>query len=99
MRIASRTVILIVLSLCLFVVSGLLMRGVVTVRPVQSKGREATRAPKGRPLMERDALGQLLINGDAYACMGVGFVLLGWALTRICLHGSTRHGELEEHDA
>jgi|LakMenEpi03Aug12_release.lakeMendotaPanAssembly.Ray.scaffolds.fasta_scaffold2250341_1 hypothetical protein len=85
-----KTLTLVVLSVGLFAATGLLMRGVVAVRPVRPQAGDVMHVPDGRPLMERDTHGQLLVNWDAYVCMGGGFVLLGWALARVSRHWCTR---------
>ena len=96
---APKTLTLVVLSVGLFVATGVLMRGVVAVRPVRNQAGEVMHTPDGRPLMEKDALGQFLINWDAFVCMGGGFVLLGWALARGCRHCYVRIRGHEAHAA
>jgi hypothetical protein len=94
-----KTLTLVALSVILFVATGLLMRGGVAVRPVRNQAGEVMHAPDGRPLMEKDTLGQLLINWDAYLCMGGGFVLLGWAHVTGCRQGCARSRGHQPHAA
>jgi hypothetical protein len=94
-----KTLTLVMLSVGLFVATGLLMRGVVAVRPVRTPSGEVMLAPDGRPLMEKDTLGQFLINWDAFVCMSGGFVLLGCAIARGCRHWYVRVRGHETHAA
>jgi len=61
---APKTLTLLLLSLCLFVGTGLLMRGVVVLRPVRTQTGEVMHRPDGRPLMERE------IRSDSSAPIG-----------------------------
>jgi len=96
---APKTLTLLLLSLCLFVGTGLLMRGVVVLRPVRTQTGEVMHRPDGRPLMERDTLGQFRANWDAYTCMLGGFALFGWAVARGCRHWYVRHRTHDTHAA
>ena len=84
MRIPT-TITLALLSLGLFTATGLLMRGVDAIRPIRAPDGEVMRTPDGRMLMERDPLGQFLVNWEAYVCMLGGFVLSAWVVARVCL--------------
>jgi hypothetical protein len=85
------TPILLIVSLCLFLLSGLLMRPVVALRPVRKESGEIMHRPDGRVLTERDTIGQFRVNWDAYTCMFGSFIFLGWALARGCRHWYVRH--------
>ena len=75
---------LVLLSLCLFAATGLLLRGVTTIRPIHAPNGEIMRAPDGRMLMEPDPLGQFLVNWDAYACAFGSAFFFAWVLARMC---------------
>ena len=79
------TITLALLSLGLFAATGPLIRGVDAIGSIRAPDGEVMRTPDGRMLMERDPLGQFLVNWDAYVCILGGFVLSAWAVARVCL--------------
>jgi hypothetical protein len=69
---------LLLLSVCLFIFSALLMRGVTVSKIVRTDAGEIVYDPDGEPSTRYDAIGTFYVNWDAYACVIGSFVLFAW---------------------
>jgi len=71
-----------ILGTCLLLIAPRFLRPVTVFRQVRTPTGDPVLRPDGRPLLQRDPVGQLKVNWDAYTLNALGLICIGWSATR-----------------
>lgn len=74
---------LLIVAVISFVLSGLLRKGVVVLRPVKDAAGMQVYRPDGKMLMESDPWGNITVNWESNLSLILTAVILVWCVVRV----------------